>query len=48
MAPAGVGAESDGTPDARNVYYNYPTTGDGAVIARLVHIAAVKTPACPP
>jgi hypothetical protein len=37
--------EMDGTPDARTIYYNYPTSGDGAVIARLLHIAAVKNPA---
>ena len=48
LAPACLGAESDGTPDIRYVYYNYPTTGDGAVIARLVHIAAAKNPARKP
>jgi hypothetical protein len=42
------GAESDGTPDARYVYYNYPTSGDGAMLARLDNIAAAKNPACPP
>ncbi|MGB2796439.1 MAG: hypothetical protein WBD44_04160 [Phycisphaerae bacterium] len=35
MAPAWLGAESVGTPDARTVYYNYTTSGDGAVIGRL-------------
>ena len=30
-----LGAESDGTPDARTIYYNFPTSGDGAVIGRL-------------
>jgi len=35
----------DGTPDARTIYYNYPTSGDGAVIARLDPIAAAKNPA---
>jgi len=39
------GAESDGTPDARTIHYNYPTSGDGNVIARLDHIAAAKNPA---
>ena len=38
-------AESAGTPDARTIYYHYPTTGDGAVLARLDYIAAVKNPA---
>jgi hypothetical protein len=40
------GEESDGTPDARSIYYTYPTSGDGAgnVIARLDHIAAAKNP----
>jgi hypothetical protein len=40
-----LGLESDGTPDARTIYYNYPTSGDGNVIARLDHIAAAKNPA---
>jgi hypothetical protein len=47
-SPDRQGGESDGTPDARNIYYNYPTTGDGAVLARLVHIAAAKNPARKP
>ena len=42
------GAESVGTPDARNVYYNYPASGDGNVRARLDHIAAAKNPARKP
>ena len=29
------GAESDGTPAARTIYYNYPTSGDGAGNGRL-------------
>ena len=40
--------QSAGTPDARTIYYNYPSSGDGAVSARLVHIAAVKNPARKP
>ena len=35
LAPPCLGAESVGTPDARTIYYNYPTSGDGAVIGRL-------------
>ena len=45
LAPESLGPESDGTPDARTIYYNYPTSGDGNVIARLEHIAAAKNPA---
>jgi hypothetical protein len=43
-----LGPESVGTPDARTIYYNYPTSGDGNVIARLDHIAAAKNPAQKP
>jgi hypothetical protein len=43
-----LGAESDGTPDARTIYYIYPTSGDRAVIARLDYIAAAKNPARKP
>jgi hypothetical protein len=39
-----LGPESAGTSDARTIYYTYPTSGDGNVIARLVHIAAAKNP----
>ena len=35
MAPECLGAESAGTPDARTIYYNYPTSGDGAVLGHL-------------
>ncbi len=33
--PVGWGHGTAGTLDAWYVYYNYPTTGDGAVIGRL-------------
>jgi hypothetical protein len=32
------------SPDARTLYYNYPTTGDGAVITRLDPVVAAKNP----
>jgi len=32
--------EDDGTPDSRTIYYNYPPSGDGAVLSRLNNLAA--------